>query len=72
MKRPERAFKFLFLGIQSKKLVKEGVWYKESRIDKKKLEGIVRNAAEKFGISSREVCCTFDPSNIGQQVCYGY
>jgi hypothetical protein len=50
-KRPENACKFLFLAIESNKLVEKGIWYKTSRMGKKKIEGIVKDAATKLGFT---------------------
>jgi hypothetical protein len=45
LKRPENACEFLFLGIESEKNVQKGLWYKSTRIDKKILNSIIKNAA---------------------------
>ena len=47
-KRPEGACEFMFLAIQSQKMVGEGLWYKKSRMGKATLESFIKITAKKL------------------------
>ncbi len=48
LKRPEDACPYFYLGIQTSKMIKKGVWYKTSRIGKHTIEAIIKNGASKL------------------------
>lgn len=49
-RRPPNACKYLFLGIQSQANISFGLWYKDSRMGKDKLNSIIKNQTRMLGI----------------------
>jgi integrase len=48
--RPINSSEFFFLGIQTKKNIENGLWYRQERIGKKKIESILKMTGRQCGL----------------------